>query len=55
MLSHYADSNGWHLVVNDLANLNHHMRQNRPQTPIFLLGHSMGSYISQACLSAPQL
>ncbi|MDX1298249.1 MAG: alpha/beta hydrolase [Pseudomonas sp.] len=50
LLGHYADSNGWSQVVNDLANLNHHMRQSHPQTPIFLLGHSMGSYISQAYL-----
>ncbi len=49
-LGHYADSNGWELVVSDLATLNHHMRQSHPQTPIFLLGHSMGSYISQAYL-----
>jgi len=50
MLGHYADNQGWAQVVNDLACLNHHMRQTHPQVPIFLLGHSMGSYISQAYL-----
>lgn len=50
LLGHYADNKGWELVVNDLASLNHHMRQTHPQVPIFLLGHSMGSYISQAYL-----
>ncbi|MDP2245357.1 alpha/beta hydrolase [Pseudomonas sp.] len=49
-LGHYADANGWDLVVGDLACLNHHIRQQHPQTPIFLLGHSMGSYIGQAYL-----
>jgi alpha-beta hydrolase superfamily lysophospholipase len=49
-LGHYADDNGWELVVGDLACLNHHIRQQHPQAPIFLLGHSMGSYISQAYL-----
>jgi alpha-beta hydrolase superfamily lysophospholipase len=49
-LGHYADDNGWNLVIDDLACLNHHIRQRHPQTPIFLLGHSMGSYIGQAYL-----
>ena len=49
-LGHYADENGWQLVVGDLACLNHHIRQQHPQAPIFLFGHSMGSYIAQAYL-----
>lgn len=49
-LGHYADRDGWNLVVNDLARLNHHIRQQHPHVPIFLLGHSMGSYITQAYL-----
>jgi alpha-beta hydrolase superfamily lysophospholipase len=46
----YAEHNGWQRVVSDLANLNHHIRQQHPNVPIFLLGHSMGSYIGQAYL-----
>ncbi|MGE8359633.1 alpha/beta hydrolase [Pseudomonas sp.] len=49
-LGHYADEDGWQRVVGDLACLNHHIRQAHPQAPIFLLGHSMGSYIGQAYL-----
>lgn len=49
-LGHYADEGGWDKVVGDLATLNHHIRQQHPRTPIFLLGHSMGSYIGQAYL-----
>lgn len=50
LLGLYAKHDGWSLVVNDLARLNHHIRQQHPQAPIFLLGHSMGSYIGQAYL-----
>ncbi|MDP3816748.1 alpha/beta hydrolase [Pseudomonas sp.] len=50
LLGLYAKHDGWSLVVNDLARLNHHIRQQHPHAPIFLLGHSMGSYIGQAYL-----
>ncbi|NUT89342.1 alpha/beta hydrolase [Pseudomonas corrugata] len=50
LLGHYADEDGWAKVVGDLASLNHHIGQQHPDTPIVLLGHSMGSYIAQAYL-----
>lgn len=50
VLGHYADEDGWDKVVGDLATLNHHIRQQHPSAPIFLLGHSMGSYIGMAYL-----
>ncbi|MGH8433790.1 MAG: lysophospholipase [Pseudomonas sp.] len=50
VLGMYAEQEGWQRVVNDLASLNHHIRQQHPHAPIFLLGHSMGSYIGQAYL-----
>lgn len=49
-LGHYADANGWSLVVNDLACINHLIRHQHELAPIFLFGHSMGSYIAQAYL-----
>ncbi|MDT4826943.1 Monoacylglycerol lipase [compost metagenome] len=49
-LGQYAAEDGWSKVVGDLASLNHHIRQQHPRAPIFLLGHSMGSYIGQAYL-----
>ena len=49
-LGHYADQDGWSKVVSDLACVNHHIRMQHPGTPIFLLAHSMGSYIGQAYL-----
>lgn len=50
VLGQFADGDGWKKVVDDLASLNHHIRQMFPGLPIFLLGHSMGSYIAQAYL-----
>lgn len=49
-LGHYADRDGWPRVVGDLSTLNHHIRQQWPQAPIFLFGHSMGSFITMAYL-----
>ncbi|BAN49897.1 alpha/beta hydrolase [Metapseudomonas resinovorans] len=50
VLGQYAAEDGWSKVIGDLASLNHHIRQRHSQAPIFLLGHSMGSYIGQAYL-----
>ena len=49
-LGHFANEQGWDLVVNDLCCVNHHFRASYPHTPILLLGHSMGSYIALAYL-----
>ncbi|MDR6957591.1 alpha-beta hydrolase superfamily lysophospholipase [Pseudomonas brassicacearum] len=50
ILGHFADGDGWAKVVGDLASLNQHIGQQHPDTPIVLLGHSMGSYIAQGYL-----
>lgn len=47
---HFADSDGWNLVVEDLRTLNHHIRCKNPQTPLFMLGHSLGSYLVMSYL-----
>jgi len=49
-LGYFADNDGWCAVVSDLASLSRHIGQAHPGVPIFLLGHSMGSYIAQAYL-----
>ena len=49
-LGYFADNDGWCAVVSDLASLSQHIGQTHPGVPIFLLGHSMGSYIAQAYL-----
>ena len=46
-LGHFADTDGWHAVVNDLHAVNRQLRESHAGTPLILLGHSMGSYIAQ--------
>ncbi len=46
----FASHQGWDSVVNDLASLAQHIGQQHPGAPLFLFGHSMGSYIVQAYL-----
>ncbi|MFJ4054350.1 lysophospholipase [Pseudomonas sp. NPDC089743] len=46
----FARQHGWNAVVNDLALLTQHIGQQFPSAPLFLFGHSMGSYIAQAYL-----
>jgi alpha-beta hydrolase superfamily lysophospholipase len=50
VLGHYAEQDGWNKVVGDLASLSASIGQRHPGVPVFLLGHSMGSYIAQAYL-----
>ena len=46
---HYADNNGWQRVVADVHEIHDHIRAQFPRLPQALFGHSMGSFISQAC------
>ncbi|WEZ87418.1 lysophospholipase [Pseudomonas sp. NyZ480] len=46
----FAKQHGWNAVLNDLGVLTQHIGQQYPGTPLFMLGHSMGSYIAQAYL-----
>ncbi|MDB6141703.1 MAG: lysophospholipase [Pseudomonas sp.] len=50
VLGHYADEDGWSKVVGDLAILSQYISQKHAGLPVFLMGHSMGSYIAQAYL-----
>ncbi len=44
---HFADYNGWNLVIEDLRAVIEQVRNNHPQLPIILFGHSMGSLLSR--------
>ena len=46
-MGHYADNNGWSLVISDVHKVNEFIRKNSPNLPIILFGHSMGSFITQ--------
>lgn len=47
---HFADNDGWNLVIEDLRALNHHIRCENPHIPLFILGHSLGSYMVMSYL-----
>jgi len=47
-LGHYSDSDGWQKVVNDIGTVHEFaLKTLGADTPIILLGHSMGSFIAQ--------
>jgi alpha-beta hydrolase superfamily lysophospholipase len=48
---HMADEDGWNKAVDDLDLLNAEITKRHPDTPIILLGHSMGSFLTQSYLS----
>lgn len=47
---HMADEDSWNKTVDDLDLLNTEIQQRHPNTPIVLLGHSMGSFLTQSYL-----
>lgn len=48
---HMADRDGWNKAVDDLDLLNGDITRRHPGSPIILLGHSMGSFLTQSYLS----
>src|SRR5262249_13834374 len=49
-LGFFAESDGWNKCVSDLWLVNQHIRAEHPQTPIAILGHSLGSFMVQQFL-----
>lgn len=49
-LGYIAEHNGFELFVDDLNRIVSHIKESYPNTPIFILGHSMGSFIVQRYL-----
>lgn len=50
LVGHYADHNGWPLVIADTRKVNEHIHQQYPGIPVIIVGHSMGSFITQGYL-----
>ena len=50
-LGHFADSNGWRLLVDDAWDVSREMMAAYPHVPIALFAHSMGSFIGQMLVS----
>ncbi len=46
-LGHFADLDGWQLVLSDVSDLNQLIHRSHPGLPVCLLGHSMGSFLAQ--------
>lgn len=46
-LGHYADQDGWDKVTHDVALVRQKVSSLYPGLPCFILGHSMGSFITQ--------
>jgi alpha-beta hydrolase superfamily lysophospholipase len=49
-LMYLADDRGWARVLDDLYRVNRRMREEQEGSPIYLLGHSMGSFLTQQFL-----
>jgi alpha-beta hydrolase superfamily lysophospholipase len=50
-VGYFADRDGWFKVADDLVQLTGIIRQNHPGTPVFLLGHSMGSFLVRTVIT----
>jgi len=46
-LGYFADTAGWHKVNQDIETVNDAIREGLPETPIVMLGHSMGSFLAE--------
>ncbi len=44
-IGYFADKKGWGKVVNDIGFVNSHIKKTYSGVPVFMLGHSMGSFI----------
>lgn len=44
---YFADEDGWQKIVEDVRVVNDHIRSESGSKPVFLLAHSMGSFIGQ--------
>jgi alpha-beta hydrolase superfamily lysophospholipase len=47
-LGHFADNDGWNKVIDDQSLITEEIKSRHPGIPVFLFGHSMGSYIARA-------
>lgn len=50
-LGFFAQKEGWHFLPADLHQLTLMMKQAYPDKPVFLLGHSMGSFVARLYLA----
>ncbi len=46
-IGYFADEKGWEKAVDDIGLVNRRIREAYPDVPVFMLGHSMGSFIAR--------
>lgn len=46
-LGYFAKENGFHLIVEDMYLVTKYIQKEHPELPIFIFGHSMGSFITR--------
>ena len=47
----FADANGWKMLIKNIFQLTKIIKKENPGIPIFLMGHSMGSFLAQNYIS----
>ncbi len=47
-IGYFAQKDGWQKVVNDVAEVNAHIKTSHSELPIYILGHSMGSFVARS-------
>ena len=50
VLGHFADKDGWKLLVSDMIGIRKYISKVYPDKPVYLLAHSMGTIISRVML-----
>lgn len=53
-VGYFAKKDGWMKVVSDMRQLTEIIRKDIPKTPVFLLGHSMGSFLARTYITKYQ-
>lgn len=46
-VGYFSDSNGWDRVVEDMHSVTEAIKKELPDLPVFILGHSMGSFLTR--------
>ena len=46
----FAEKDGWNIVVQDVIDLTHELKAAYPGKPLYILGHSMGSFIARSVI-----
>lgn len=49
LLGHFGAGDGWQRLIAEVADIHAFIRDQHPQLPVILFGHSMGSFIAQEC------